>query len=306
MYAFIRVALRAIIYFEVVTTLALVVGLVAVNLVRPGVGVALGNPAEAGQALAANKTTLTGVLLHIVPQSFFEAAAQNEVLQVVFWSILFGLGLTQVKGKPKETMLAFCAGVAEVMFKFTGIVMKYAPIGVGAAIAYTVGHGGVKVLVSLGALILTLYGALVVFFLAVLVPVVDLRRLHRLEAEHLRLARQRREPALVGGVDLERRAGQRPRLRRAGDVIDVAVRAEDPDDALAARIAHREHAGGVAAGVDQHGLTRAAARGEVAVGGEGPDDRVTDDEHRPLPTGRPSTRRTSRSRRCSWRSGSRT
>lgn len=171
-----RLALRAIIYFEVVTTLALAVGLVAVNLVRPGVGVALGNPAEAGQALAAGRTTLTGVLLHIVPQSFFEAAAQNEVLQVVFWSILFGLGLTQVKGKPKETMLAFCAGVAEVMFKFTGIVMKYAPIGVGAAIAYTVGHGGVKVLVSLGALILTLYGALVVFGLAVLVPVMLLAK----------------------------------------------------------------------------------------------------------------------------------
>lgn len=166
-----RLALRAIIYFEIVTTLALVVGLVAVNLVRPGVGVALGSPAESGRALAASTTSLTGVLLHIVPQSFFEAAAQNEVLQVVFWSILFGLGLTQVKGKPKEDVLAFCAGVAEVMFKFTGIVMKYAPIGVGAAIAYTVGHGGVKVLASLGALILTLYGALVVFGVVVLLPV---------------------------------------------------------------------------------------------------------------------------------------
>ena len=166
-----RLALRAVIYFEVVTTLALVVGLVAVNLARPGVGVALGAPAAAAQTLTATKTTLTGVLLHIVPQSFFEAAANNEVLQVVFWSILFGLGLAQVKGKPKEAVLGFCAGVAEVMFKFTGIVMKYAPIGVGAAIAFTVGHGGVRVLASLGALILTLYGALVVFGVAVLLPV---------------------------------------------------------------------------------------------------------------------------------------
>jgi proton glutamate symport protein len=171
-----RLALRAIIYFEVVTTLALVVGLVAVNLVRPGVGVALGAPAESGQALAATKTTLTGVLLHIVPQSFFEAASQNEVLQVVFWSILFGLGLTQVKGKPREVMVGFCGAVAEVMFKFTGIVMKYAPIGVGAAIAFTVGHGGIKVLASLGALILTLYAALVVFSLAVLWPVMLLAK----------------------------------------------------------------------------------------------------------------------------------
>lgn len=171
-----RLALRAIVYFEVVTTLALVVGLVAVNLVRPGVGVALGAPAESGQALAATRTTLTGVLLHIVPQSFFEAASQNEVLQVVFWSILFGLGLTQVKGKPREVMVGFCGAVAEVMFKFTGIVMKYAPIGVGAAIAFTVGHGGIKVLASLGALILTLYAALVVFALAVLWPVMLLAK----------------------------------------------------------------------------------------------------------------------------------
>lgn len=171
-----RLALRAIIYFEVVTTLALVMGLVAVNLVRPGVGVALGAPAESGQALAATRTTLSGVLLHIVPQSFFEAASQNEVLQVVFWSILFGLGLTQVKGKPREVMVGFCGAVAEVMFKFTGIVMKYAPIGVGAAIAFTVGHGGIKVLASLGALILTLYAALVVFALAVLWPVMLLAK----------------------------------------------------------------------------------------------------------------------------------
>ena len=171
-----RLALRAIVYFEVVTTLALVVGLVAVNLARPGVGVALGPAADAAQNLTAAKTTLTGVLMHIVPQSFFEAAANNEVLQVVFWSILFGLGLAQVKGKPKETILAFCAGVAEVMFKFTGLVMKYAPIGVGAAIAFTVGHGGVKVLASLGALVLTLYVALVVFFLVVLLPVMLLAK----------------------------------------------------------------------------------------------------------------------------------
>lgn len=187
-----RLALRAVIYFEVVTTLALVVGLVAVNLVRPGVGVALGVPADAGQALTGATTTLSGVLLHIVPQSFFEAAAQNEVLQVVFWSILFGLGLTQVKGKPKETILAFCAGVAEVMFKFTGIVMKYAPIGVGAAIAFTVGHGGVGVLASLGALILTLYGALVVFGLAVLLPVMLL-----FKVPVGAFARAIKEPALI-------------------------------------------------------------------------------------------------------------
>ena len=188
-----RLALRAIIYFEIVTTLALVVGLVAVNLARPGVGVELGTGgAAAAASAAASQTTLAGVLQHIVPQSFFEAAAQNEVLQVVVWSILFGLGLTQVTGKPREVIVGFCAGLAEVMFKFTGLVMKYAPIAVGAAIAFTVGHGGIKVLASLGAVILTLYAALVVFVLGVLVPVILLTRVP-LKA----FVRAIKEPALI-------------------------------------------------------------------------------------------------------------
>jgi proton glutamate symport protein len=186
-----RLALRAIIYFEVVTTLALVVGLLMVNLVRPGVGVALG-PAPGAQPLSATPTTLVGVLQHIVPQSFFEAAAQNEVLQVVFWSILFGLGLSQVKGKPKDVMLGFCAAVAEVMFKFTGIVMKFAPFGVGAAIAFTIGKSGVQVLTSLGALILTLYIALVIFLVAVLLPVAVIAKV-----QFRQFFRAVKEPALI-------------------------------------------------------------------------------------------------------------
>jgi Na+/H+-dicarboxylate symporter len=186
-----RLALRAIIYFEVVTTLALVVGLLMVNVFRPGVGVSLAG-ATAGTAVAATPTTLTGVLEHIVPQSFFEAAAQNEVLQVVFWSILFGLALTQVRGRPRELVAGFCAGVSEVMFKLTGLVMLYAPIGVGAAIAFTVGRGGLKVLANLGAVILTLYGALIVFAVAVLLPVIVLTRVP-LRA----FVRAIKEPALI-------------------------------------------------------------------------------------------------------------
>jgi proton glutamate symport protein len=186
-----RLALRSIIYFEVVTTLALIVGLVMVNLVRPGVGVALGPPGGAPPA-AGTPTSFAGILQHIVPQSFFEAAAQNEVLQVVFWSVLFGLALSQVKGKPKEVVVGFCAGLAEVMFKFTGLVMKYAPIGVGAALAYTVGHSGLKVLFGLGALILTLYAALVIFLLGVLLPVAMLARVRFRE-----FFRGIKEPALI-------------------------------------------------------------------------------------------------------------
>jgi len=166
-----RLAFKSILYFEIVTTLALFIGLGAGNLVQPGKGVVLSGSVDQGKALAANTPTGAGFLEHVVPQSFFEAASKNEVLQIVFFSILFAVALSQVRGKPKEIMLAGCEGLAEVMFKFTGIVMKYAPIGIGAAIAVTVGHSGLGVLVNLGKLVLTLYGALVVFILGVLLPI---------------------------------------------------------------------------------------------------------------------------------------
>ena len=136
-----RLALKSIVYFEAVTTVALFIGLVAVNLVRPGVGVVLGASAEAGQSMAAQQATVSGMLNHLVPQSIFEAFAQNEVLQIVFWSVLFGVALTRVQGRGKDAILAFCEGLAEVIFKLTGIIMTFAPIGVGAAIAVTVGPG---------------------------------------------------------------------------------------------------------------------------------------------------------------------
>jgi proton glutamate symport protein len=187
-----RLALKSIIYFEVVTTIALFVGLGAVNLIRPGVGVKLGASSQAGQELAQRTTTFSGILEHLVPQSFFEAAANNEILQIVFFSILFAVALSQVRGRAKETMLGFCEGLAETMFKFTGIVMKYAPIGIGAAIAVTVGHSGLGVLVNLGKMVLTLYGALIVFVLVALVPVALIARVP-LQA-FIRLVR---EPALI-------------------------------------------------------------------------------------------------------------
>ena len=172
-----RLALKSLIYFEIVTTLALFIGLLAVNIVKPGAGVALPAAASATPAGPTTSVTFSSVLEHIVPQSFFEAAAQNEMLQVVFWSVLFAIGLTQVRGRPKETMLAFCEALADVMFKFTGVVMKFAPFGIAAALAFTVGSVGLKVLHSLGVLVLTLYGALVLFGLIVLLPIARLARI---------------------------------------------------------------------------------------------------------------------------------
>ncbi|MDE3127445.1 MAG: dicarboxylate/amino acid:cation symporter [Gemmatimonadota bacterium] len=168
-----RLALRSIVYFEVVTTLALAVGLLVVNVVKPGVGVQLGE-ASAAQAssLAGTHATFGTVLTHTIPQSFFEAGANNEVLQIVFFAIVFAVALSQVPdSRGKTTVLAFCEGLSQVMFKFTGIVMWFAPVGIGAAIAVTVGTSGLDVLRRLAVLVLSLYGALVVFALAVLLPV---------------------------------------------------------------------------------------------------------------------------------------
>jgi proton glutamate symport protein len=167
-----RLALRSIIYFEIVTTLALAIGLLAVNLVKPGVGVDLtGASATTGQELAAKPITLASVLEHVVPRSFIEAAANNEVLQVVFFAVLFGVALARVRGEAKRPLLALCESLSETMFRFTGLVMAFAPIGIGAALAVTVGRSGLDVLKYLGLLVLTLYGALIVFVFAVLLPV---------------------------------------------------------------------------------------------------------------------------------------
>ena len=167
-----KLAFRSIVYFEIVTTLALVVGLLAVNVVKPGRGVNISTAsAETGEQLATTHTTFAGVIEHTVPQSFFEAAAKNEVLQIVFFAIIFAVALSQVQGPGKTFMLSFCESLSEVMFKFVGIVMKFAPFGIGAAIAVTVGRSGIGVLRNLGVLVMTLYGALAVFILFVLLPI---------------------------------------------------------------------------------------------------------------------------------------
>ncbi len=164
-----RLALKSIIYFEVMTTLALVVGLVTVNIVKPGVGVALvpaGGPGNVplGQLSAAN------LLEHSVPQSLFESAARNDVLAVVVFAVIFGAALSQVRGKPAEMMFGFFEGLSEVMFKFTGLVMKLAPFGIAAAMAVAVGHSGLEILRSLGRVVATLYAAVILFVFLVMLP----------------------------------------------------------------------------------------------------------------------------------------
>jgi len=163
-----RMGGKALIYFEIVTTIALFLGLAFVNITKPGVGVVL----HGGDisAIAAKPQKFADVLIHIFPQSFFQAAAEGDVLQVVVFSIIFALALSMVHGK-KKAILDVCESLAETMFKFTSIIMRFAPIGVGAAIAVAVGSKGLSVLVNLGLLILTFYACAVSFVLLVFVPV---------------------------------------------------------------------------------------------------------------------------------------
>ena len=157
-----RMGIKAIIYFEIVTTIALFLGLAVVNIMKPGVGASLQTEANAGE-IVAKKQTFGDVLTHVFPQSFFQAAAEGEVLQIVVFTLIFSFALALLAREKREIILSFCDSLAEVMFKFTNIVMKYAPVGVAAAIAVTVGNKGLSVLINLGLLILCLYIALVIF-----------------------------------------------------------------------------------------------------------------------------------------------
>jgi len=229
-----RMGAKSLLYFEIVTTLALVIGLAAVNITKPGVGVSLagvtktddratlakrsqdaakeaseaakkaeelrakGDPASMAEgekfaAIAIQKSTeasdaaskgLTAadppakpqsfgdIISHLSPTSIIKAMAEGDVLQIVVFSVIFALACTAI-GEKARPILNWCQSLADVMFRFTEYVMKFAPVGVGAAMAYTIAHNeqGLGVLKNLGALVLTLYGALIVFALLVLLPI---------------------------------------------------------------------------------------------------------------------------------------
>jgi proton glutamate symport protein len=168
-----RMGIKAIIYFEVVTTLALVIGLTAINVSRAGVGVQL--PASHEQ-LTVTKQTPSDVILHVFPENIAKSVAEGQVLQVVVFSVFFGIALAMVREEKRRPLLAVIDGLVETMFKFTNIVMYFAPIGAGAAIAYTVATTGLGVLSNLAQLVATLYVALIAFVLLVLLPVALIAR----------------------------------------------------------------------------------------------------------------------------------
>ena len=170
-----RIGLKALVYFEVVTTFALFIGLAAVNLTRPGDGIKLQRTAAEAQVAHAG-ASLETLLEHTFPASVVDAMAKGEVLQIVVFSLLFGAACAAIGAKSKP-VVEFCASLAEVMFRYTKYIMYAAPVGVFAAMAYAIGSNGTGVLFSLGKLVLTLYGALVVFVVFVLGAVATIARI---------------------------------------------------------------------------------------------------------------------------------
>jgi len=171
-----RIGLKAIIYFEVLTTLALFVGLAAVNLTRPGAGLTIAKSAAVTASLPQAKLTMVEILEHTFPTSIIDSMARGDVLQIVVFSILFGIGCAAL-GARAQPVTAFCESLAEIMFKYTGYVMYLAPLGVGAAMAVTIGKNGVSVLFSLSKLVGTLYAALIVFVVFAMGSVILLARI---------------------------------------------------------------------------------------------------------------------------------
>lgn len=168
-----RMGWKSILYFEVVTTLALIIGLLAINVSQAGVGSSLN--AQTEQVSKANQLLEQkhshNVILDIFPENIAKSVAENQILQIVVFSILFGIALAQLKGERKDKMVHAIEGLAEVMFKFTNLVMLVAPLAVGGAIGYAVSSMGYGVLQDLLKLLVTLYAALGVFVLVILVPI---------------------------------------------------------------------------------------------------------------------------------------
>ena len=169
-----RMGLKAIVYFEAVTTFALFIGLAAINLSRAGAGVHL--PPPSGETLQVQRLSASETILHIFPENLAKSVAEGQILQVVVFSILFGIALAMVREERRRPLLNLAESLTETMFKFTNLVMYLAPLGVGAAIAYTVGSTGMGILFNLAKLLLTLYVALLIFILGVLLPVAMLVR----------------------------------------------------------------------------------------------------------------------------------
>jgi proton glutamate symport protein len=215
-----RMGVKALVYFEIVTTAALFIGLAVVNLIRPGIGVTLAAAStQSVQKIAENHPkTIIETLVHIFPASVVDAMVRGDVLQIVAFAVIFALAVSALgeKGKP---VLRVMESLSQVMFRFTGYVMMFAPIGVGAAMAHTIGTQGLGVLVNLGKLIGSLYLALVLFLVLVLgavavlfrVPIAKFLKAVR-EPATIAFATTSSESALPKAMEVMERLGVPPRI----------------------------------------------------------------------------------------------
>lgn len=185
-----RMAWKSLLYFYCATTIALFIGLAAINITQAGKGVDMSKvpqmelPDKAAAVSASDKLELehlpenmhwifktTAFFRDIFPENIIKSIHENKVLQIVIFAVVFGIGLAMVEEKKRKPLVDLMESLAETMFKYTNLIMYFAPIGVGAAMAYTVGAMGIEILKNLMMLLLTLYGALLVFLLFVLLPI---------------------------------------------------------------------------------------------------------------------------------------
>ncbi len=165
-----RMGWKSLVYFEVVTTIALLIGLVFINITKAGVGIKV--PESLLKELPEVKVKgWQDHIIDIFPENIIKSIYEGNVLPIVLFSVVFGIALALLNEHKKRPMLNFAESLAETMFKFTNIIMYFAPFGVGAAIAVTVGHLGIDILKNLALLLITLYLALIAFILLVLLPV---------------------------------------------------------------------------------------------------------------------------------------
>ena len=166
-----RMGWKSLVYFEIVSTIALFIGLLAINVSKAGIGVNVPDVVNQSEIAAATPVTGSDIILHIFPENIAKSIYEGQVLQIVIFSILFGIAVAMIKDKYRVPMLKFTESLAETMFKFTQLIMYFAPFAVFAAIAYSIGHMGLEILVNLFKLLATLYVSLILFLLVVLLPV---------------------------------------------------------------------------------------------------------------------------------------
>jgi proton glutamate symport protein len=214
-----RMGAKALLYFEIVTTIALFIGLGVVNLTKPGLGVNLAADTNSIQSIQqTHPQNFVGTITHIFPASIVDALLRGDVLQIVAFSVLFAMAVSAIgeKGRP---ILRACESLSQIMFRFTGYVMMFAPIGVGAAMAHTVGTQGLGVLVNLGKLIGSLYLALVLLIGLVFIPIMLLARIPVKqflkavrEPATIAFATTSSESALPKAMEVMERLGVPPRI----------------------------------------------------------------------------------------------